>query len=210
MIRKNSAAAVSEATSAAAKTLSALTAKSTASQALETTMSAMTTVSTLSGVGPATASLVLAVFQPELVPFFQDELWAWCFPEKTGSGTKLKYDRKEYEVLFRKCWDVKGRLGAQFPGMVVLEKASFVLQHVELLEEDESAPLLVGAGAEAVDREVDEVEAEKETEIKTKVKSTTQKTTKTSTKRTASATEKTSKVEDDVNDGRRRSKRARK
>lgn len=207
MIRKNAPSAVSEATSLAAKTLSTLTASSTVSQALETTMAAMTTVSTLSGVGPATASLVLAVFQPALVPFFEDELWAWCFPEKEGG--KLKYDRKEYELLFRKCWEVKERIGeGRFPGMVVLEKASFVLRHGELLEEGESVTLLDGAGAGAVKGEDDGVGGGQET--KTTGKTTTQKATKTGAKRAASATEKTSKTEDEASDGRRRSKRARK
>lgn len=136
MIRKNNATAVSEASAAAAKTLSSLKHDSSLSQALEVTLSAMTAVSRLSGVGPATASLVLAVYKPDLVPFFQDELWAWCLPEK--AGTKLKYDKKEYETLFRKSWELRARLGPR-TDMVKLEKASFVLQHVDLLPEDENA-----------------------------------------------------------------------
>ena len=137
MIRKNDGKAVLEATEATAKSLASMPSNPTMSQALDVTLSAMNTISKLSGVGPATASLVLAVYSPR-IPFFQDELWAWLFPEKAGG--KLKYDRKEYEMLFCKCWEVRERAGKGVD-MVALEKASFVLQHIDLVPENHLGPL---------------------------------------------------------------------
>ena len=138
MIRKNDPSTVLKATTASAKTLSALRDDLSTSEAVQVVLSAMAEASKLTGVGPATASLVLAIYKPDLVPFFQDELWAWCFPD--SAGTKLKYDKKEYEILFRKCWEIKQSL-RKGVSMVDLEKASFVLQHVDLLTDDEKKTL---------------------------------------------------------------------
>lgn len=50
----------------------------------------------LKAVGPATASLILTIFD-ETIPFFGDELAAFLFP----NGGKLKYDLKEYLALVK-------------------------------------------------------------------------------------------------------------
>jgi hypothetical protein len=200
MIRKNDASTVLEATSAAAEALSSLRHDSSSSQALEATLAAMAAASKLTGVGPATASLVLAVFKPDLVPFFQDELWAWCFPEKVG--TKLKYDKKEYEALFRKMWDIKNKLGAS-TGMVQLEKASFVLQHMDLVSNDDQTTSLE-AQSEAKATEIDPDTATMAQKMTAAGKSKT-----ANTKRTLSAKHKSPELADG-NDAPRRSKRARK
>lgn len=201
MIRKNEESSVLEATSAAASTLSPLKDSSTLSEAVEITLSAMTAVSKLTGVGPATASLVLAVYKPDLVPFFQDELWAWCFPEKAGA--KLKYDRKEYEMLFRECWQVKQRLNGSC-AMVKLEKASFVLQHMdqsdhfgtEGVEEPESESTANADGDDSV-------------EAKKRVKAT-DTATAADGKRSRSDVEEPPDLEEGTSASRRRSKRTRK
>lgn len=50
----------------------------------------------LKGVGPATASYVLAVAAPRQIPVFSDEGYAWVMGTGPGRGEKLKYNAKEY------------------------------------------------------------------------------------------------------------------
>jgi hypothetical protein len=132
MIQKNDAAATVEATEKAAKLLSALKSTSTSQKALELTLSALDAACKLTGVGPATGALILSVYDPNNAVFFQDELFAWCVPEK--KDTKLKYDKKEYSELFKRAYDLRKRLG-DGTRMVELEKASFVLQHLDVVDE---------------------------------------------------------------------------
>ncbi|MCJ1283906.1 hypothetical protein MMC26_003237 [Xylographa opegraphella] len=54
---------------------------------------ALKALAQLRGVGPATASLLLAVAWPADVPFFADELLGWL---RGGEGERLRYDWKEY------------------------------------------------------------------------------------------------------------------
>lgn len=138
MIRKNTGEAVTSATKATAAKLSALDSGWSVEARLKITLSALETVSELKGVGPATASLILSVYSPDDVPFFQDELFAWCVPDKADA--KLKYDKKEYIELFSGSQEVRQRLG-HGTSMVELEKASFVLRHQELLDEAEKQKL---------------------------------------------------------------------
>ncbi|KAI9811488.1 MAG: hypothetical protein M1827_005471 [Pycnora praestabilis] len=89
----------------------------------------------LKGIGPATASLLLSVYDPTDVPFFSDELFRWAFyeakggPEK-GWERKIKYDLKEYRELFKKVSTLRERLGSE-SGKTVravdVEKVGFVL-----------------------------------------------------------------------------------
>ncbi|MCJ1475279.1 hypothetical protein MMC13_003941 [Lambiella insularis] len=66
----------------------------------------------LKGVGPATASLLLAVAYPGVVPFFADELLVWLRREGGGGkGEKLKYDWKEYKEVREGVEAVRARLG---------------------------------------------------------------------------------------------------
>jgi hypothetical protein len=138
MIRKNDPKLVSELTASAATMLKALGNITSQSSALNIVMAAMAEVSKLNGVGPATASLILSVYRPNDVPFFQDELYVWHFPDEKGG--KLKYDLKEYKALFERCWEVNRKLG-RGAGVVDLEKASFVICKAglgESVSEDES------------------------------------------------------------------------
>lgn len=146
MIRKNDASAVSKHTADAAKQLSGLNTDMAVPEALDTIMSAMDAASKLKGVGPATATLVLSAYNSENAPFFEDELYAWCLPEKAGS--KLKYDKKEYREMFDRVWEVRKRLG-EGVSMVHLEKAAFVLQHLDLAEAQDVQALETFAAEEA-------------------------------------------------------------
>lgn len=67
----------------------------------------------LKGIGPATASLILAVYDPENIPFFSDELFRWLHYEdaKTkGWDRVIKYTMKEYKDLIEKVAEVRERL----------------------------------------------------------------------------------------------------
>lgn len=90
--------------------------------------SSLTTLTQLKGIGPATASLLLSVLDPERAPFFSDELFRWSmYEEKTGKGwdRKIKYNPKEYLELFEKIQRVLKRLGSV--KAVDLERVAYVL-----------------------------------------------------------------------------------
>lgn len=73
---------------------------------------ALNTLSKLQGIGPATASLLLAVYQPDTVPFFSDELFRWClFEDGKGKGwdRDIKYNVKEYVVLYSKVQEFRSK-----------------------------------------------------------------------------------------------------
>ena len=66
----------------------------------ENISTALDTLIKLKGIGPASASLLLAVFRPDQVPFFSDEAYRWIM--HTGSSSSggwdrpIKYNLKEY------------------------------------------------------------------------------------------------------------------
>lgn len=76
----------------------------------------------LKGIGPATASLLLAVHDPENVIFFADEAFYWL----CGKGSKclIKYNAKEYVSLTERSQAVSKRLGVR---AVDVERVAFVL-----------------------------------------------------------------------------------
>ena len=111
-------------------------------------------VTKLTGIGPATGTLILSIFDPEHIPFFQDEMYEWFFP---GSG-KLKYTLKEYEGLY----DVVAAFGKRFVCKAVeVEKVAFVLGHWGMLGEEERKEL----EGEKVEGGEKEVEGKTEDEI---------------------------------------------
>lgn len=88
---------------------------------------AMLEVSAMRGIGPATASLILSVYDPVNMPFFSDELFRWASWE--GDGAKgwqrmIKYTPKEYLLLLGRVRDFRARL--QVPA-VEIEKVAYVL-----------------------------------------------------------------------------------
>lgn len=87
----------------------------------------------LRGVGPATASLLLAVGGGGRDVFFGDEVWAWVcggvYPGGEGWGKGkggIKYTTKEYERLWEGCREVGERVGKE-AGMGDVEKVGFVI-----------------------------------------------------------------------------------
>ena len=83
---------------------------------------AIEAISKLRGIGPATASLLLAVHDPEQVIFFSDEAFYWiCCDGKIGP---IKYNAKEYAALAENTARIRARLNV---GAVEIEKVAFVL-----------------------------------------------------------------------------------
>ncbi|TAQ86385.1 hypothetical protein B7494_g5301 [Chlorociboria aeruginascens] len=76
----------------------------------------------LKGVGPATASLLLAVYDPDHVPFFSDEIYRWL----VGGGDKIvpKYSPSEFETIISKTKALSNRLNVT---PIQIEKVAFVL-----------------------------------------------------------------------------------
>lgn len=95
--------------------------------AIKDILAGLKEVIVLKGIGPATASYILATFQPLLIPVFSDEGFRWAmFEEKPGGGwdRKLKYDVKEYSVYLEKMKEISGRLGVEIEEV---ERVGFVL-----------------------------------------------------------------------------------
>lgn len=76
----------------------------------------------LKGVGPATASLLLAVHDPAMVIFFSDELYRWLLYD--GKKATPKYTAKEFESMYSKANDFMDRLNCT---PIELEKVAFVI-----------------------------------------------------------------------------------
>lgn len=76
----------------------------------------------LKGIGPATASLLLAVHYPEQVLFFSDEGYYWLCNK--GQKASLKYNMKEYESLSAEARKLMKRLDVS---AMDIEKVAYVL-----------------------------------------------------------------------------------
>ncbi|TWU75335.1 hypothetical protein ED733_006894 [Metarhizium rileyi] len=76
----------------------------------------------LKGVGPATASLLLNVHDPERVVFFSDEAYYWLCCR--GKRTVIRYTAREYAELTRQAGELARRLDV---GMVDVEKVAYVV-----------------------------------------------------------------------------------
>ncbi len=76
----------------------------------------------LKGIGPATASLLLAVHDAENVVFFADEAFYWLC--SGGSKAPLKYNLKEYTIVYERAQALAKRLGVK---AVDVERVAFVL-----------------------------------------------------------------------------------
>jgi hypothetical protein len=79
-------------------------------------------LSALKGVGAATASLLLAVHDPDHVVFFSDELYRWLVAG--GKKVQLKYTIDEFKELFTKATALQTKLRVN---PIDIEKAAFVL-----------------------------------------------------------------------------------
>ena len=139
-IRKNASSTIRTTTSSAFTQLPANPQSQSQAQSRDSVLSALKTLTQLSGVGPATASLILSVYRPDTIPFFQDELFVWlCRYEELKQkgdvkGVGIKYNVKEYEELSDKVHALRERLRTEGDGEVEcweLEKAAFVGFHEE-------------------------------------------------------------------------------
>ncbi|KAM0335341.1 hypothetical protein ACHAQA_000386 [Verticillium albo-atrum] len=87
---------------------------------------ALNVLAKLKGIGPATASLLLAVHHPEKVPFFSDEAYYWLCNK--GKKESLKYTMKEYDALISEARALMKRLGVT---ALDVEKVSYVVMKQE-------------------------------------------------------------------------------
>lgn len=76
----------------------------------------------LKGIGPATASLLLAVHDPDNVIFFADEAFYWIC--SGGRRDPIKYNQKEYRELSEKTSTLAKRLNVK---AVDVEQVAYVL-----------------------------------------------------------------------------------
>jgi hypothetical protein len=76
----------------------------------------------LKGIGPATASLLLAVHAPDDVTFFSDEAFYWLCCD--GKIAPIKYNAKEYRELDVEASKLAKRLSVR---AVDVEKVAFVI-----------------------------------------------------------------------------------
>lgn len=97
-------------------------------------------VDAIKGVGPATASYILALIAPAHVPVFSDEGFRWML-HANGDGwhAGIKYDLKEYRAYLDLVQTLASRLGDGVTAEEV-EKVGFVLG------KEAAAELKVGSG----------------------------------------------------------------
>ncbi|KAL7962064.1 hypothetical protein V8C34DRAFT_271991 [Trichoderma compactum] len=91
-------------------------------------------LSELKGVGPATASLLLSVHDPERVIFFSDEAFYWLCCE--GKKAPIKYNPKEYLTLRTEAETLAKRLGVS---AMDIEKVAYVLMKKQETMKDSKA-----------------------------------------------------------------------
>jgi hypothetical protein len=135
LIRKNEPDAVKEITRTAFTAQAAESYKDNSAPRLPPKLAeAISIVSKLQGVGPATAPLLCSIFDPENVPFFEDDLYEWLFPK----SDKLKYNLKEYQALFHATRKLQKRLGVM---AAEIERVGFVIGHVALFDDHQKEEL---------------------------------------------------------------------
>ncbi|KAL2423395.1 hypothetical protein ABEF95_008062 [Exophiala dermatitidis] len=155
MVRKNDPASVQTQTKLAWAKLS--TSEEGKEPPTSTVSAALDLVCKLTGIGPATGTLILNVYEPVHIPFFQDEMFMWFFP--ATKSEKLKYTQKEYVQLLGAVGPVLKKLGIK---AVELEKVSYVLAHLDVLEPSQRNALEAAlkspdqaSGSEASEQEKD-------------------------------------------------------
>ncbi|TKA63242.1 hypothetical protein B0A49_08014 [Cryomyces minteri] len=140
---------------------------------------AVSTLATLKGIGPATASLLLACADPAAVPFFSDELFRYVHWESEARGKgwdrKIRYAIKEYRALWTRVQALRERLAGEAKGdglvrAVDLEKVAYVLGRAakEVAERgsEKSEEAVRRLGKEGVKRGGDPEEEGEEEEIR--------------------------------------------
>ncbi|KAI0535666.1 hypothetical protein GGR58DRAFT_429644 [Xylaria digitata] len=95
------------------------------------TMKATDAIAKLKGIGPATASLMLSVHDPERVIFFSDEAFWWLCCG--GQKLPIKYNAKEYQQLNVVADKIAKRLDV---GATDIERVAYVV-----MKDDASQPV---------------------------------------------------------------------
>ncbi|KAI0380194.1 DUF1479-domain-containing protein [Hypomontagnella monticulosa] len=90
---------------------------------------ALDVIAKLRGIGPATASLLLSVYDPTGVIFFSDEAFYWLCCN--GQKSPIKYNAKEYKELGAVAQALVKRLGV---AALDIEKVAYVLMKEEISE----------------------------------------------------------------------------
>ena len=108
----------------------------------------MTMLCSLKGIGPASASLLLSVYDPVRVAFFSDEAYRWLMYAKgAGHGWDrvIRYHHQTYNIYDQKVREIRERLkddDADGPWARDVERVGFVLgkerQEMEMTAETES------------------------------------------------------------------------
>ncbi|PSR83408.1 hypothetical protein BD289DRAFT_483335 [Coniella lustricola] len=109
---------------------------------------AIDTLAKLKGVGPATASLLLAVHDPGNVIFFADEAFYWLCC--SGRKDTIKYNAKECRELQRASQSLAKRLGVQ---AVDIERVAYVIMNEVPSITDTVNKALVGEQTKAADQQ---------------------------------------------------------
>ncbi|GKT98563.1 hypothetical protein FLAG1_01323 [Fusarium langsethiae] len=86
------------------------------------TVTTLDVLTKLRGIGPATASLLLAVHDASRVIFFADEAFWWLCC--SGKQSPIKYNAKEYRMLCSEVDDLRNRIGVKASD---IEKVAYVL-----------------------------------------------------------------------------------
>lgn len=142
MVDSNTSKEIADATSRAASAYGLSSFSTTIGPVIEYTTA-------IKGVGVATASLLMAVYFPEEVGFFSDEMYYWLV--NGGQKTKLKYDLWEYRILAGKLEHLCERLKAS---AIDVEKVAYVLVK-------EAMDKIENSGAKEQVKKADLKEAEK-------------------------------------------------
>lgn len=109
-----------------------LTAAQTTPPSTDTIIAALKIlVDAIRGVGPATASYILALIAPGSVPVFSDEGYRWALYTKRGMGNDgwgrdIKYDLKEYRIYLDAIKALTTKLGPDITAQDI-EKVGFLL-----------------------------------------------------------------------------------
>lgn len=99
------------------------------------TSAALGILTKLKGIGPATASLLLAVHDPENVIFFADEAFYWLCCG--GKKDPIKYNAREYKELSEKAQSLTKRLEVT---AVDVERVAYVIMNDTAPTESATAP----------------------------------------------------------------------
>jgi hypothetical protein len=83
---------------------------------------AIAVLTKLKGIGPATASLLLAVHDPQNIIFFADEAFYWLCNH--GKRDNIKYNAKEYKELHESSQELAKRLTVK---AIDVERVAYVL-----------------------------------------------------------------------------------